>query len=51
MLKDVKELEKQYSAMVFDNSMAIKTIDNGEYFFSSYVNRDLCFDIIAETVK
>ncbi|CDW84713.1 UNKNOWN [Stylonychia lemnae] len=51
LLKEVKELEKQYSAMVFDNSMILKTIDNGEYFFSSYVNRDQCFDLIAETIK
>eukprot|EP00347_Sterkiella_histriomuscorum_P017285 403349970 len=48
---DIKQLEKQYNAKVFDNSIAIQTHDNGEFFFTSFVHRDACFDLINDMIE
>ncbi len=35
-------MEKRYNALVFDNSIAITTV-NGEMFFTSFFSRDEAF--------
>lgn len=35
-----------YNAKIFDNSINITTVDRIEFFFTSFVYRDLCYDVL-----
>lgn len=43
-------MEKRYNALIFDNSIAITTV-NGEMFFTSFFSRDEAYDLINKTLE
>lgn len=43
--KDIQSIEKRKNAYFFDNSIQIQTI-NGNLFFTSFLHRDNCFELI-----
>lgn len=48
---DIKQVEKQYNAMIFDNSILVKTRSpERSFFFTSFLQRDVCFDVIKREV-
>jgi len=49
-LQDVQSIEKCYNAIVFDNSINIFTRDGQEIFFTSFVARDACYELIQDVL-
>lgn len=45
-LDHIKVLEKRVNAIFFDNSIAVITKDDSETFFTSFIQRDKCFELI-----
>ena len=44
---EIKQVEKQYNAMIFDNSILLKTRSpERSFFLTSFLQRDGCFDAI-----
>jgi len=43
--KDNVKIEKRFNAIIFDNSLAITTV-NGEVFFTSFFKRDEAYKLI-----
>mmetsp|Transcript_7682 Transcript_7682/g.7226 ORF Transcript_7682/g.7226 Transcript_7682/m.7226 type:complete len:346 (-) Transcript_7682:737-1774(-) len=48
---DIKGLEKRINALVFDNSIAVITKKNTEYFFTSFLKRDKAFEAIRQILE
>ena len=48
--KDILKVEKRYNALIFDNSIAVTTV-NGEMFFTSFFARDEAFDLINKALE
>lgn len=48
--KDIISLEKRVNAIFFDNSIAIITKDEQETFFTSFLMRDNCYNLIKQHV-
>ena len=47
----VVRIEKQYNAKIFDNSIKVTTAEGVDFFFTSYVYRDQCFDLMMSLIK
>ncbi|XBW35584.1 hypothetical protein QEN19_001158 [Hanseniaspora menglaensis] len=46
-IKDIVQLEKKFTAILFPNGIIIKTVDR-DYIFASFLNRDLVFEKIMK---
>ena len=44
-------LEKRVNAIFFDNSIAVITKDEKETFFTSFIQRDKCFELIKSLLE
>ena len=47
--QDIKKIEKKTNAIVFDNSIAVTTV-NGEVFFTSFFSRNEAYDLICQAL-
>lgn len=47
LIKDIVQLEKKFTAMLFPNGIIIKTVDR-DYIFASFLNRDAVFEKIMK---
>lgn len=50
-LDRIKTIEKQYNAKIFDNSINFVTVEGVEFFFTSYVYRDQCFEMLTALLE
>ena len=50
-LDDIMSLEKRVNAIFFDNSIAVITKDDKETFFTSFIQRDKCFEVIKALLE
>ena len=50
-MSNVLSIEKKVFGGFFDNSMEIQTKDNKKYYFSSFIYRNLAFDILTKVVN
>jgi hypothetical protein len=50
-LSDIARVEKRLNVMVFDNSIGIVTRDGKEFFFTSFVFRDIAYDLIFKQIE
>ena len=50
-LNDIAKVEKRLNAKVFDNSIGIVTRDGKEFFFTSFVFRDIAYDLIFKQIE
>jgi hypothetical protein len=46
-LKDLITIEKSNTLYYIPNAIAIKSKCNGEFFFGSFIDRDICFALLT----
>jgi hypothetical protein len=49
-IEEIERVEKKYNLLIFDNSLQIVT-KKSKLFFTSFVSRDQCYNVISELVK
>ena len=45
-MSEIKSIKKAYNAGIFDNSLKLTLHDDTSYFFTSFISRDDCFELI-----
>lgn len=50
-LKEIKSIVKQKNAVIFDNSIEILLKNGSSMFFTSFLNRNECFRLIAQMIN
>lgn len=46
-LKELVSIEKSNTLYYIPNAIAIKSKSNGEFFFGSFIDRDICFALLT----
>lgn len=50
-LTNIKDITKQYNAVIFDNSIELYLKDESTLFFTSFVSRNECYRLILKMMK
>ena len=50
-ISNIQKVEKKTNAMVFDNSVGITTKEGKEFFLTSFVFRDIAYELILKQIE